>query len=106
MQRFCRNGLGGPCPADITTTLKTYGFTGSGVDLAHAFAQIVADRKDGDADFSSSDEDYLYAAYRVALGRDPDTGGAQDNLRLIQDTGERKTMLRSLLQSSEFKNQK
>lgn len=105
VQRFCKNGLGGPCPADITTTLKTYGFAGSGVDLAHAFTQIVADMKDGEADFSSSDEDYLDAAYHVALGRDPDTGGAQDNLRLIQDTGERKTMLRSLLQSAEFKKQ-
>jgi len=105
VQRFCKNGLGGPCPANIATTLKTYGFAGSGVDLAHAFTLIVADMKDGTEDFSSSDEDYLYAAYHVALGRDPDTGGAQDNLRLIQDTGERKTMLRSLLQSSEFKKQ-
>lgn len=105
VQRFCKNGLGGPCPANITATLKAYGFAGSGVDLAHAFTQIVADIKDGNPDFSSSDEDYLYAAYRVTLGRDPDTGGAQDNLRLIQDTGERKTMLRSLLQSLEFKKQ-
>ena len=34
---------------------------------------LVADQKDGEPDFSSSDEDYLFAAYRVALGREPGT---------------------------------
>lgn len=107
VQRFCKNGLGGPCPANIDDQLKDYGYAGkgTGVDLAHAFALIVADKKDGNPDYSASDEDYLYAAYRVALGRDPDQGGAQDNLRFIQDTGNRKTMLRSLLESEEFKGQ-
>jgi len=107
VQRFCKNGFGGPCPADITQQLTNHGYVGggTGVDLAHVFVVMVADRKDGDPDFSSSDEDYLFGAYRVALGRDPDPGGAQDNLRFIQDTGNRKQMLRSLLQSEEFKNQ-
>ncbi len=108
VQRFCKNGLGGPCPADIAARLKDAGFAngGTGVDLAHVFVTLVADKKDGEADFSSSDEDYLFAAYRVALGRDPDAGGAKDNLIFIQDTGERKTMLRSLLTSEEFKHQR
>lgn len=107
VQRFCKNGLGGGCPAEITDTLKQYGYLegGTGVDLAHAFVVMVADSKDENPDLAASDEDYLFAAYRVALGRDPDEGGAQDNLRFIQDTGNRKQMLRSLLQSEEFKKQ-
>lgn len=107
VQRFCKNGFGGPCPEDITQQLANHGYVGggTGVDLAHVFVVMVADRKDGDPDMSSTDEDYLYGAYRVALGRDPDAGGAQDNLRFIQDTGNRKQMLRSLLQSEEFKGQ-
>ena len=75
------------------------------MDLAHAMGVMLADEKDGETDQSSSDEDYLKAAYRVALGRDPDEGGAADNLTFIQDTGNRKQMLRSLLESVEFKNQ-
>lgn len=107
VQLFCRNGLGGPCPADIAATLKDAGFMGggSGVDLAHVFVTLVADKKDGEADFTCSDEDYLQAAYKVAFGREPDANGAQDNLRFIQDTGNRKTMLRSLLESEEFRKQ-
>lgn len=107
VQRFCANGVGGPCPVDIVARLKEAGFAngGTGVDLAHIFTVLVADKRDGVSDFSSSDEDYLFAAYHVALGRDPDAGGAKDNLSFIQDTGERKTMLRSLLESEEFKRQ-
>jgi len=107
VQRFCKNGLGAPCPADITTKLGEYGYAsgGTGVDLAHAFAVMIADQKDGDPDLTVTDETYLASAYRVALGRDPDEAGAVDNLRFIQDTGNRKQMLRSLLQSEEFRNQ-
>lgn len=107
VQRFCKNGLGGPCPDDITDKLKEYGYLGggTGVDLAHSFVVMVADAKDANPDLSATDEDYLFAAYRVALGREPDEGGARDNLAFIQDTGNRKQMLRSLLQSQEFKNQ-
>jgi len=107
VQRFCKNGLGSVCPGDITVRLGEYGYAsgGTGVDLAHAFAVMVADQKDGDPDLTATDEDYLASAYRVALGRDPDASGARDNLRFIQDTGNRKQMLRSLLQSEEFRNQ-
>lgn len=107
VQRFCKNGLGGPCPEDIADKLEQFGYAsgGTGVDLAHAFVVMVADAKDGNADLSATDEDYLNSAYRVALGRDPDAGGAGDNLQFIQDTGNRKAMLRSLLQSEEFQNQ-
>lgn len=107
VQRFCKNGFGTACPENITQQLEQHGYLGggTGVDLAHVFVVMVADRKDGDPDMSSTDEDYLLSAYRVALGRDPDADGAQDNLRFIQDTGNRKQMLRSLLQSQEFKNQ-
>jgi Domain of unknown function (DUF4214) len=107
VQRFCKNALGATCPADITETLKANGYAGggTGVDLAQAFVVMLADTKDGEPDLSSSDEDYLFAAYRVALGRDPDEAGAADNLTFIQDTGNRKQMLRSLLESDEFKNQ-
>ena len=107
VQRFCKNGLGGACPPDITEKLTEFGYAkgGTGVDLAHSFVMMVADGKDGNPDLSATDEDYLFAAYRVALGRDPDEGGARDNLQFIQDTGNRKAMLRSLLQSEEFQNQ-
>lgn len=106
VQRFCKNAFGAACPADITEKLADNGYAGgTGVDLAHAFVLLLADQKDGETDQSSSDEDYLDAAYRVALGRAPDAGGAQDNLTYIQDTGNRKQMLRSLLQSEEFKKQ-
>lgn len=107
VQRFCKNGFATACPADITEQLKDNGYVaGTGVDLAQAFVVMLADKKDGETDQSSSDEDYLYAAYRVALGRDPDEGGAADNLTFIQDTGNRKQMLRSLLESEEFKQQR
>ena len=107
VQRFCLNGLGAACPEGITDKLKEFGYAsgGTGVDLAHAFVVMVADQKDGNPDLLVTDEDYLASAYRVALGRDPDTGGATDNLRFIQDTGNRKAMLRTLLQSEEFKAQ-
>jgi hypothetical protein len=106
VQRFCKNGFGAACPPDITDKLKDNGYvSGTGVDLAQAFVVMRADQKDGETDQSSSDEDYLAAAYRVALGRDPDEGGAKDNLTYIQDTGNRKQMLRSLLESEEFRQQ-
>jgi hypothetical protein len=107
VQRFCKNGLGGACPEDITAKLAEFGYAsgGTGVDLAHSFVMMVADGKDGNPDLSATDEDYLFSAYRVALGRDPDEGGARDNLQFIQETGNRKAMLRSLLQSEEFQNQ-
>lgn len=108
VQRFCKNAFGGPCPADIDATLAQHGYAGggTGVDLAHAFVMAMADQKDANPDLIATDEDYLHASYRVALGRDPDEGGARDNLRFIQDTGNRKAMLRTLLQSEEFQGQK
>jgi hypothetical protein len=107
VQRFCTNGLGVACPEGIAARLGDYGYAsgGTGVDLAHAFVVMVADQKDGNPDLLVTDEDYLASAYHVALGRDPDTSGAADNLRFIQDTGNRKAMLRTLLQSEEFKKQ-
>jgi len=107
VQRFCKNSLGGPCPGDINAKLTEYGYAsgGTGVDLAHAFVMMVADQKDANPDLTATDEDYFVSSYKVALGRDPGEGGALDNLRFIQDTGNRKQMLRSLLQSEEFKRQ-
>lgn len=106
VQRFCKNAFAGACPADVATRLGEVGFMsgGTGVDLANAFVVWVADDKDGNADLASADEDYLWAAYKVALGREPDEGGALSNLTFIKDGGERKTMLRSMLESQEFKN--
>lgn len=108
VQLFCRNATGARCPEDIVEKLKAYGFTDNldGVDLAHAFVMMAADAKDGAADQSSTDEDFLAAAYRVILAREPDEGGALTNLNYIKDTGERKNMLRSMLESEEFKNQR
>jgi hypothetical protein len=106
VQRFCANALAAKCPADIIQKLEANGYIagGTGVDLAGAFAVWMADEKDGNPDLSSSDEDYLWAAYKVALAREPDAGGAQSNLDFIRSpSGDRKTMLRSLLESQEFK---
>ena len=105
-QRFCKNAFAARCPADVGTKLGEFGFAsgGSGVDLANAFIVWVADEKDGNADLASKDEDYLWAAYKVALAREPDEGGAKSNLRFIKDGGDRKGMLRSLLESREFKS--
>jgi hypothetical protein len=105
VQRFCRNVSGEACPADIAARLGSFGFSDNqtGVDLAYAFALMAADARDGVADLSSSDEDFLAAAYRVALAREPDEGGARSNLDFIRKNGERKAMLRSLLESQEFR---
>ena len=40
----------------------------------------------------------------AALAREPDQGGALSNLTFIKDGGDRKQMLRSMLESQEFKN--
>ena len=104
-QRFCKNAFAARCPADVGTKLGEFGFAsgGTGVDLANAFIVWVADERDGNADLASKDEDYLWAAYKVALAREPDEGGANSNLAFIKDGGDRKSMLRSLLESREFK---
>jgi len=105
VQRFCKNAFDAPCPADVATKLGEFGYASgsSGVDLADAFIVWVADEKDGNADLASSDEDYLWGAYKVALGREPNGDGSVSNLTFIQDGGDRKAMLRSLLESNEFK---
>lgn len=107
VQRFCKNTTGAVCPADIADKLKAFGFSDNqtGVDLAYAFTLMAADTKDRTPDLASSDEDFLAASYRVALGREPDQGGALSNLAFIKEKGERKAMLRSLLESEEFKAQ-
>jgi hypothetical protein len=107
VQRFCKNTSGQACPTDIADKLEAFGFVDNqtGVDLAYAFTLMEADAKDGTADFYSSDEDFLAASYRVALGREPDRDGAMSNLAFIKQKGERKAMLRSLLESQEFKAQ-
>lgn len=108
VQRFCQNAFAARCPADVGTKLGEFGYAsgGSGVDLANAFVVWIADEKDGNADLASKDDDYLWAAYKVALAREPDGDGAVSNLDFIKDGGDRKGMLRSLLESQEFKNLK
>lgn len=105
VQYFCHTATGAGCPADIASKLAAYGFKSDsdGVDLAYVFASMAADAKDGKTDKSSTDEDFLAASYRVVLGREPDEGGAKTNLAFVKDTGQRKTMLRSMLESPEFK---
>lgn len=105
VQRFCKNAFDTRCPADITAKLDEFGFRwgGTGVALADIFTMWKADEFDGRPDLSSTDEVYLRAAYKVALGREPDEGGAKANLDFIKQGGGRKEMLRSLLESQEFK---
>ena len=108
VQRFCQNAFAAPCPADVATKLGEFGYTSgsSGVDLANAFIVWIADEKDGNADLASKDDDYVWAAYKVALGREPEGGGSAGNLDFIKGGGDRKSMLRSLLESNEFKRLK
>ena len=105
VQRFCKNMSGSSCPADIREKLSAAGFSGqgSGVDLASAFAKMEADQIDGEADQQSTAATYLRAAYKVVLAREPDEGGAQVNLKFLKEKGERDQLLRSMLQSAEFK---
>lgn len=106
VQRFCWNAFAARCPEETKGRLEESGLSwgGTGVDLAYAFVRWIADEQDGRPDLNSSDEDYLRAAYRVALGREPDQGGARSNIAFIKDGGGRKLMLRSLLESPEFRN--
>jgi hypothetical protein len=106
VQYFCHTALQQACPADIATRLKDYGFTGEsdGVDLAYRFTLMAADAKDGAADKTASDEDFFAAAYKTILGREPDNEGAKANLDVIKNGGQRKTVLRGMLQSREFQS--
>ena len=49
---------------------------------------MVADGKDGNPDLIATDEDYLHAAYRVALGRDPGAHGGLHFLGAVVVAGE------------------
>lgn len=106
VQRFCQNAFATKCPEETKEHLERSGLSwgGTGVEVADAFVRWVADEQDGRPDLNSSDEDYLRAAYLVALGREPDEGGAKSNLNFIKNGGGRKLMLRSLLESPEFRS--
>jgi Domain of unknown function (DUF4214) len=106
VQYFCMNVLAGPCPADIGERLRPFGFAddATGVDLGYAFAMMAADAIDGAADFVSDDQAFLKGAYKAVLGREPDEGGGRSNLAFIQDTGQRRTLVRSMLESTEFQS--
>jgi hypothetical protein len=106
VQRFCMNAFSEKCPTDVTAKLSEAGLGGSatGVDLAQAFAVWKADELDGANDRQSTNEVYLRAAYMTVLAREPDEGGAQSNLAFIRQGGDRKAMLRSMLESVEFKS--
>ncbi|MDZ4761011.1 MAG: DUF4214 domain-containing protein [Alphaproteobacteria bacterium] len=105
---FCLNALGMACPADIEARLETYAVAGaaSRVDLADSFTRLAAAETKGDPAALLSEEEYLTAAYRVVLGRPADPGGLAENLSFLERTGERNTVLRSMLQSSEFRSQR
>jgi len=103
---FCLNALDAPCPEDIDAQLAGVTVQGdrSRLGVADGFVRLLAARRSGDADGPITDQAYLDAAYQVALGRAPDPAGAADNLAFIQNAGERELMLRSLLQSNEFRS--
>lgn len=107
VQRLCMNGMGTRCPEGFEAKLHEYGFDGSGtaLDLANTVVKIVADAKDGTPDQYSSDEDFYAAAYKTVLNRAPDEGGASANLELIRASAEnRRPVVKSLLESQEFKD--
>lgn len=103
---FCVNALASPCPSDLDARLAPFRTRGvnSRLDLADAFTRMKAAADGGDPAAVISDEAYVAAAYLVVLGRPIDAEGGRDNLEFVARTGERKQMLRSLLQSAEFKS--
>ncbi|MBI1340421.1 DUF4214 domain-containing protein [bacterium] len=105
---FCATALAAPCPADLEARLAPFRTRGAGsrLDLADAFTRLRAaiEKDDPNGISQLSDEEYLGAAYRVALGREIDDEGGRANLEFLRRTGERKTVLRSLLQSNEFRS--
>lgn len=103
---FCLQALDGPCPADIDTRLNSYrsGQGESRVDVADAFIRMYAElHKDPSTDYIT-DEEYLTATYRVVLGREPDESVWTDHLPFLQQTGERKLLLKNILSSAEFQS--
>jgi hypothetical protein len=107
VQVFCHNISGLPCPETIGDQLKTYGFSNgqSGVDLGYAFASLAADKKDGASDGKSSDADFIEGAYRATFARAADPGGIETYSAVIKDgtIESRKVMIKTILQSPEFK---
>lgn len=107
VQLFCLHSTGAKCADGIEAQLKDYGFDGAGttLDLASAMVKIYADAHDKTPDQYSSDEDFLAASYQVVLGRAPDEGGAKANFELIRlGNDNRRPVLRSLIESEEFRN--
>jgi hypothetical protein len=107
VQLFCLHSTGAKSSDGIESQLKEYGFDGRGatLDLASAMVKIYADAHDKSPDQYSSDEDYLAACYQVVLGRAPDQGGAKANLELVRQGNDmRRHVLRSLIESEEFRN--
>lgn len=106
VQRFCKNQSGKPCASDIAVELKDAGFEDQGPanELGDAFAKIEADKLDGTPDKQSSNEVYVRALYRVALGREPEAGAetAQSNV-LKQGLG-RPGLVRAFMESPEFRS--
>lgn len=103
---FCSTALEGPCPADIDAKLDSYrsGQGESRVDVADAFIRMYAEaHKDPETDYIT-DEEYLKAAYKVAFNREPDEAAWTDHLPFLQQTGERKLLLKNMLTSQEFQS--
>lgn len=103
---FCANALDGPCPADIDARIDTYrsGQGDSRVDVADAFVRMYAElHKDPATDYIT-DEEYLTAAYKVTFNRAPDESAWTDHLPFLQETGERKVLLKNMLSSPEFQS--
>jgi hypothetical protein len=63
---------------------------------------MEADKLDHQQDHASSTDIFFQAAYHTVLAREPDSTGAQVNLKFLQDGGERKQLLRAMLTSAEF----
>ncbi len=104
VEYFCVNTIGSACPADIEERLASYYTTSqrTRVDVADAFARYRATIDLGDPEALISDEDYVEAAYQVTFGRELDPSGRASNLGFVLETGQRKAMLRTLLESQEF----
>ena len=104
VQRFCQNQAGKPCADNIADELKRAGFAGQGPanELGDAFAKIEADRIDGTPDYQSTDEVYVTAVYRVALGRAPEEGAVSGQSKALKQGVGRPGLMRSFLQSPEF----
>lgn len=102
---FCGTIAGRPCDDQLMAQLAQWGFADGKtvVDLAAAATLSTATPVAPDPAKPVSDEEFVAAAYKAVLGREPDNAGFTNNLALLKTNNDRTQVLLGLIQSDEFK---